>query len=104
MGKVKWTDKANSHLFAIFEYIAKDSKVYASRFIKSLILATKKLELMPECGRKVPEFETLDFREVIYNNYRIIYVISDISREVEILAVIHSARDIKAALQEDWEL
>jgi plasmid stabilization system protein ParE len=47
MVKIKWTEKASGDLEAIHKYIARDSKVYASRFIKSLISATIKLETMP---------------------------------------------------------
>jgi len=73
---------------AIHDYIAKDSKTYATRFIKSLIKASSKLEIMPRCGRIVPEFEIYGFREVIYKSYRIIYRIID-DDNVEILAVVH---------------
>jgi plasmid stabilization system protein ParE len=104
MGQVKWTNRAISHLQAIHDYIAKDSKVYANRFVKSLIHSTKKLESMPECGRWVPEFEEKNFKEVIYSSYRIIYRILEKNRDVEILAVIHCARDFKSAIQEIWEL
>lgn len=58
MGKIKWTEKASSNLQAIYDYIARDSKTYATRFIKSLIRATTKLEIMPRCGRIVPELES----------------------------------------------
>lgn len=37
MGKIKWTEKASNHLQTIYDYIAKDSKIYAGRFIRSLI-------------------------------------------------------------------
>ncbi len=104
MGKIKWTEKASSHLQIIYEYIAEDSKIYATRFIKSLILSTKKLKSMPKCGRKVPEFEDYDFREVIFRNYRIIYRISEENKDIEILSVFHSARDLKKAVSEEWEL
>ncbi len=63
MGKVKWTEKASSNLQAIHDYIAKDSKTYATRFIKSLIRATTKLEQMPRCGRMVPELEGYDLEK-----------------------------------------
>ena len=52
---------------------AKDSKVYAARFIKSLVEAAQKLENTPSMGRIVPELEEYGFREVIYQNYRIVY-------------------------------
>ncbi len=41
---------------------------------------------------------------MIYGNYRIIYRIVGAEDDIEILAVIHGARDIKAAIREDWEL
>lgn len=104
MGKVKWTEKASNNLQAIHDYIAGDSKTYASRFIKSLIQSTAKLEIMPYCGRIVPEFEIYKFREVIYQNYRIVYRIREDTNIVEILAVVHGAREIRKALREEWEL
>lgn len=104
MGKIKWTEKASSNLQAIHDYIARDSKTYATRFIKSLISATTKLEIMPRCGRIVPELESYGFREVIYQNYRIVYRITEGSEDVEILAVVHGAREIKTAFRQEWEL
>jgi Plasmid stabilization system protein len=104
MGEIKWTEKASENLLAIFDYIASDSKVYASRFIKSLIEAAGKLETMPYCGRIVPELENYGFREVLYRDYRIVYRILKNNADVEILAVIHGAREMKPLLAQDWEL
>lgn len=103
MGKIKWTEKANSHLQTIHEYIARDSKTYATRFIRSLIKATTKLETMPRIGRIVIELENYGFREVIYQNYRIVYRVRG-DEDVEILAVLHAARNFKKAFYEEWEL
>lgn len=77
MGKVKWTEKASGHLLAIHDYIARDSKTYANRFITALIKTTSKLETVPLCGRIVPELEAYGFREVIYQNYRVIYRLTE---------------------------
>ncbi len=104
MGKIRWTAKASSNLHAIHDYIAKDSKIYATCFIKSLIAATEKLEIMPRCGRLVPELEGYSFREVIYRNYRIVYRIVEAKEDVEILAVVHGARDMEAAFRKEWNL
>ncbi|VAX30120.1 hypothetical protein MNBD_NITROSPIRAE03-1268 [hydrothermal vent metagenome] len=103
MGQIRWTEKASSHLQRIHEYIAKDSETYATRFIKSLINATSKLETMPRIGRIIPEIASYDFREVIYQNYRIVYRVRD-NKGVEILAVLHAARNFKKAFHEKWEL
>jgi toxin ParE1/3/4 len=104
MGRIKWTEKSSDHLQSIFEYISKDSKVYAVRFVRSLIKATQRLEKTPNMGRIVPELEEHGFREVLYQNYRIVYRHLKQSSQVQILAVIHSARDFKKAFLEDWEL
>ena len=104
MGKIKWSEKASSHLQAIHDFIAKDSRTYAIRFIKSLIKSTLKLEIAARCGRIVPEFEVYGLREVIYQNYRIVYRIKDDNDHVEILAVIHCSRDFKTTFSQEWEL
>ena len=54
MVQIKLTEKASSDLKTIHEYIAKVSKIYAARFIKSLIGATIKFETIPYCGNIVP--------------------------------------------------
>ena len=71
--------------------------------IPLLIKATNKLETTPRIGRIVPELENYGFREVIYQNYRIVYrVIGD--EDVEIFAVLHGARNFKKAFHEESEL
>ncbi|MDO9229262.1 MAG: type II toxin-antitoxin system RelE/ParE family toxin [Syntrophales bacterium] len=103
MGQIRWTEKASGHLQAIHEYIAQDSKVYAARFLKSLIKATSKLEYLPRCGRIVPELKNYNFREVIYVNYRIVYRITN-NDNIEILAVLHGARELMLAFRQEWDL
>jgi plasmid stabilization system protein ParE len=102
MAKVVWTEKASSHLQAIYEYIAHDSPVYADRFVRSLVKATEKLESMPSCGRIVPEFNDVTIREIIYQNYRIVY--SHRQARISILAVIHAARDFSQLIVSEWEV
>jgi len=104
MDKIKWTEKAISNLQAIHDYISRDSKTYATRFIKSLIHATLKLEKMPRCGRIIPELKEYGFREVIFQNYRIVYRVVESSNDIEILVVIHCARNFETAFSQEWEL
>lgn len=106
MGYLSWSYKASSNLQAIHDHIATDSGslFYAKRFVRALVNATRKLETFPRCGRTVPEFEGSGFREVIHKGYRIIYRILEPDDEIEVLAVIHGARDLERAFQEDWEI
>lgn len=70
MGKeIIWTDKAQSGLNQIFDFIANDSPIYAERFVLKLIdKAEQQLSLEPLQGRPVPELQDtpLDsIREII---------------------------------------
>jgi addiction module RelE/StbE family toxin len=100
MGDVSWTEKASKHLQGIYDYIARDSPIYASRLVKRLITSTKPLQDLPRMGHVVPEFTEYGFREIIRQDYRIIYRILE-NDDVEILAVIHGARDIMGAYYEE---
>ena len=104
MGQLSWSFKAASNLQAIHQYVAEDSgsSFYATRFVRGLIKATRKLESFPNCGRLVPELESHGFREVIHKGYRIIYRVRESNDDLEVLAVVHGARDLLGALQEGW--
>jgi len=104
MGKIEWTERASRNLQDIYEYISRDSVIYAARFVKSLIKATKRLEDMPYSGRIVPEFEIENLREVIYRNYRVVYRMVGKNKDVEILAVVHGARDMRKQFPDEWEV
>ena len=105
MGQVIWTLKASAHLRAIHDYIAQDSPVYAMRFVKGLVAATRKLELFPMAGRIVPEFEhtSINLREVVYHGYRIIYRLTP-TFNVEVVTVAQGREDIFNNLNKDWVL
>ncbi len=63
MGQIRWTEKASSNLQAIFEYISRDSKIYAARYVKALIRAAKKLETMPRVDERFLSLKTLSYEK-----------------------------------------
>lgn len=93
MVKIIWTDLAIEDLKSIHEFITKDSKRYADRYIEKLITRVNQLENFPKSGRVVPEFNTSSILELIEGNYRIIYKVN--ANQVAILRVHHSARQLK---------
>lgn len=93
MAKIVWTDLALEDLNAIREYIAKDSKFYADRFIDKIIYRVEQLENFPNSGRVVREFDLESIRELIEGNYRIVYHVN--LDHIGILRVHHSARSLK---------
>ena len=50
MVKVVWTDLAIEDLKSIHEYISKDSKFYADRFVTKLISRVDQLGNQPQSG------------------------------------------------------
>ena len=94
MVKVLWTEFAIEDLKSIQDYISKDSKVYASRFVEKIMSRVDQLEANPKSGRIVPEFNIETLRELIEGNYRIIYKID--SDFIGIVRVHHSARQLKS--------
>lgn len=94
MVKVLWTEFAIEDLKSIHDYISKDSKVYASRFVEKIMSRVDQLETNPKSGRIVPEFNIETLRELIEGNYRIIYKID--SGFVGIVRVHHSARQLRS--------
>ena len=50
----------------------------------------------PRMGRVVPEIGDEAIREVIYRQYRIIYVVDRDDEEVEVLTIFHSSQQFGA--------
>ena len=88
--RIIWTEKAEKQLHQIFEYIASDSSLYAHRTVGQIIKQAESISSHPQKGRKVPEYEREDIREVFHHPYRIIYLLKD--QIIVILSVIHGAR------------
>jgi toxin ParE1/3/4 len=93
MVRIVWTEFAIEDIKSIHEYISKDSKVYADRFIEKLITRVDQLGNNPQSGRIVPEFNIESIRELIEGNYRIIYRMDD--GFIGIVRIHHSARILK---------
>jgi len=88
--RVVWSRRASQDLEAIADYIAADSPTYAGIVVKKVVNQTKSLSIFPRSGRKVPEFDNEDIRELLVYSYRIIYRLQE--SEVVIAAVIHGKR------------
>ena len=93
MVTIIWTDFAVEDLRSIFDYISRDSKVYADKYVDKLIARVDQLESNPKSGRVVPEINKDEIRELIEGNYRLVYRCG--GDNVTILRVHHSARQLK---------
>lgn len=96
--KVHWTDTAEGHLDAIFNFFAQNSPAYARRMVDRITRRSQQIAEHPFSGRRVYEYDFDQIREVIEGPYRIIYHIK--SDRVDVLAVIHGAMNLLLSTEE----
>jgi addiction module RelE/StbE family toxin len=90
--RIVWTDSSFVDLQLIHDYISNDAETYAPVFISELMEKVNSLPDFPEIGKKVPEKDDKNIREIFFNSYRIIYKIS--SDRIEIVSVVHQRMKI----------
>lgn len=83
--KILWSPLAYERLEGIFEYISKDNVSAAQKMIKRILKKVETLSKNAERGRKVPEANRNEIREIFEGEYRIIYRIG--SKSVHILSI-----------------
>jgi len=90
--EVNLTQHAQADLEHIFDYIAADSITNASNFIIELEEKIYSLEHLPNRNPLIPENEYFgtEYRQLIFQKYRIIYRIS--KNSVFILRIIHGTK------------
>ncbi|TGN00039.1 type II toxin-antitoxin system RelE/ParE family toxin [Leptospira dzoumogneensis] len=92
--EIIWSYRAKSDLQDIYDYIAKDSEVYALNVVNKIIDVVENIPTFPLMGRVVPEFNIENLRERFSGNYRIVYRVGN-SQNIEIVTIHHSARLLK---------
>jgi toxin ParE1/3/4 len=73
--KVIWTNEVFEDIDSTAEYISRNSPFYASAFVEAVLEAGKTLKDSPKKGRRVPEINDENIREVFVKKYRLIYKI-----------------------------
>ena len=73
--------------------ILQNSKVsyYAKKVVWDIVEKTSILEKYPRSGRKVPEIDDENIREIFAYSYRILYEIK--SEKIYVIGIIHGRRD-----------
>lgn len=94
--RLRWTPRAEQQLLEIGRFIARDKPRAARRRVEMLRRHAADAAEHPLAGRKVPELDRRDIREVIVRGYRIVYRLTD--EAVEVLTVFESHRLLGSAL------
>ena len=84
-----WTERAVTLLGAIHAYIAAASPIYAARMMDRLLARVETRAPFPKSGRRVPEYDVPDVREVLEGPYRILYRYRAAAQQIEVLAIVH---------------
>jgi toxin ParE1/3/4 len=91
--KIFWTKEALLRLQEIEEYISKDNPIGAIEFVDKLITIAETIIDNPQKGRIVPELSLENIRELLHQNYRIVYLIK--KNSVDILTVFEGHQLLK---------
>jgi len=91
--KIRWSHEALERLIEIEEYISKDSRDRAIKFVDQLIENADLLSDKPRMGRTVPELSNPNIRELLFKRYRIVYRLK--ANCIEILSVFEGHRRIR---------
>lgn len=97
MARIRLTRQAQDELDAVIDYYERvGASDFASVFEEKVIEKLRALERFPWMGRIVPEIKDDAIREVIYRNYRIVYVVDRDEEDVEVLTIFHSSQQFGA--------
>ena len=89
---ILWSERARFDLLEIGDFIARDKPQAAATLVGKIVHAVQRTALFPASGRIMPEIDRSDIREVVFENYRIVYQLSETT--VIILTVFESHRSI----------
>jgi toxin ParE1/3/4 len=70
---VRWSARARDDLLSIGRFIAADNPPAARLWVEKLRLRTHAAARSPLAGRRVPELDREDIREVLMRSHRIVY-------------------------------
>lgn len=90
---ITWASAAWDDIEETAIYIARDSQHYAAVFIRQVRDAARSLRTLPHRGRIVPELNDPTIRELRVGHHRLIYQVGE--GAVNVLAVVHGARDLE---------
>ena len=85
--KIVWSPLSLDRATEIAGYIAQDNPSAAAEWVETLFAKVELLRTSPSIGRVVPEANRDDIRELIYGNYRIVYL--NKKNQISILTIRH---------------
>ena len=93
MVDIEFHSIAKEDIRELYDYFSRYSLEYADSFVEGLYDHIEELKRFPELGKKYSENE--DYRQLIYNNYRILYKYNKDDEKIIIMIVVHCSRQLR---------
>lgn len=93
MVKINWTRQSIEDIHSIREYYIERSPKFTEELTDKIFEKPAVLENFPNMGQIVPEIGNAFIRELIFQNYRVVYQIISESR-IDIIAVHNGLRPL----------
>lgn len=91
--KVVWTSQATDDLHTVYEFLSAFSDARAEAVTEEIIRQVFLPEQFPRMGRVVPELNIEAIRELIVQQYRIVYSLTT-RGQTEVLTIRHTSRPL----------
>jgi toxin ParE1/3/4 len=90
--EIIWSRRASDEFDALIEYIERTNPEAAARLGEAILKHIEILERFPLIGAVYPPGSRSRIREISYKSVRIFYHVEKAPRRLEILAIVHGAR------------
>ncbi|HLZ83957.1 MAG TPA: type II toxin-antitoxin system RelE/ParE family toxin [Caulobacteraceae bacterium] len=88
---LKWTDKAQSDLARLYDFLAPVNRRAAARAVRALAAAPARLLEHPRIGERLEEFNPREVRRILVGHYELRYEIQDVT--IYVLRIWHTRED-----------
>jgi len=92
--KIIWSPLSIDRITEIAKYIAEDNLNAAEKWLEEIFNSVEQLQTFPQSGRIVPELNEPSIRDLLFGNYRIVYLIEE--KHISVLTV----RNVRQILPE----
>ena len=89
--ELKWTDKAQSDLTRLYEFLAPVNKPAAARAVQALTAAPSRLLQNPRIGERLDEFSPREVRRILVGRYELRYELK--ASTIYVLRLWHTRED-----------
>ncbi len=93
MVEIEFHPIAKDDIKDLYDYFSRYSIKYADSFVEGLYDRIEVLKNFPKLGMRYPENE--NYRQLIYQNYRILYNYKKEQDEIIIMIVVHCSRQLR---------